>query len=494
MNFSRPDEKKICFHSGFRLLFMSAYEDDMEISLLPAGEDVEEGAGAAKWDSVIEQKSPEASAGASSALPASGFSPQLLQVVPSKSFQQVQKCGSVCMVLAAFATIAIISYYFIPRAARDLNIPLLSFSHLEYVDSHRIRMQWLAPASDGSRPLLLCTSQTTGSEVGASFENIGMDGTVTIGINSFDVYHAVWNASGYSSCRATVCILEDCGDWKPIRLSPVTPGITKVGFMSDNHDRPDMLDEFTQSLVDKGVSLIVHGGDCVQNNGRVMQQWAVDFLSGFNPTTAMFPYGRDAVPFAIVRGNHDGEYTLAQLMVWAGGMKNPWRTFKHGHIFFVLLDSNFGQDFQTIFLREALSSQEARDSAYRVVVFHKPPYTNAWPTYAGEEYYREHWVPVFEEMNVNLVLGGHTHYFEAGQQNNVWYVVAGGAGGGLDSGPAAGTLRYPFLSNLYRLHHVLMLEATDQALSCRAFPLGDPHFEQPFFEFQIPNARLPVAA
>src|SRR5690606_413668 len=66
------------------------------------------------------------------------------------------------------------------------------------------------------------------------------------------------------------------------------------------------------------------------------------------------------------------------------------------------------------------------------VTFHHAPYTSGFgvlymPT--NPHYIRTHWVPVFEELGVDLVLVGHEHLFERIIRNGVTYLVAGPAAG-----------------------------------------------------------------
>jgi hypothetical protein len=115
-------------------------------------------------------------------------------------------------------------------------------------------------------------------------------------------------------------------------------------------------------------------------------------------------------------------------------VQDEWFAFTFGNVRFFVLNSNCdakGCPRQTFWLREELGSKSSISAKFRIVLVHFPPFTELWDPkegYKGEPFIREHWVPLFEKFNVDLVVSGHTHAYERGVRNNVIYIVIGGSG------------------------------------------------------------------
>ena len=115
-----------------------------------------------------------------------------------------------------------------------------------------------------------------------------------------------------------------------------------------------------------------------------------------------------------------------------------WYQFQYGSVFVVVLNThapannqNPNRD-QLVYLTQALSSPQAQAADFRVVTFHQSPYTNATQhDTTGCESCRQWWVPVFEDYGVDLVISGHFHSYQRGEQNGVTYVIVAGGGSAL---------------------------------------------------------------
>lgn len=199
-----------------------------------------------------------------------------------------------------------------------------------------------------------------------------------------------------------------------------------------NDEQYQVFDQMKRNYLQDDVDFLVHVGDVHQGDGarydRIYFDVYSDLLKKFN--------------WFLSVGNHD-TYTdnaapyLDDFYLPANNPDSTERyySYRWANTYFVSLDSNLPRHKGTAqyeFLQEALESEEQKSALWTVVFFHHPPYCEYWPAWGGDEKIQEHWLPLFEEHGVDLVLNGHTHAYERGSLNGTTYVISGGGGGGLD--------------------------------------------------------------
>ena len=212
------------------------------------------------------------------------------------------------------------------------------------------------------------------------------------------------------------------------KLSFFVLGDSGVG----NDEQYEVFDRMKENYLQDDVDFLVHVGDVHQGDGarydRIYFDVYADLLKKFN--------------WFLSVGNHD-TYTdnaAPYLDDFYLPTNNPdsterYYSYRWANTYFISLDSNLPRHKGTPqyeFLQEALESEEQKSALWTVVFFHHPPYCEYWPAWGGDETIQEHWLPLFEEFGVDLVLNGHTHAYERGSLNNTTYVISGGGGGGLD--------------------------------------------------------------
>ena len=131
----------------------------------------------------------------------------------------------------------------------------------------------------------------------------------------------------------------------------------------------------------------------------------------------LFGYSHDVFsrkPLMPVPGNHDRQDGLgAQLYYDLFSLpKNGPRgvdpessyAFEYGNALFIMIDATSEVDAHTPWIEEKLANTKA---TWKFVMFHFPPYN-------FEEPYldiQQAWVPLFDKYHVDMVLGGHIHYY-----------------------------------------------------------------------------------
>jgi len=136
-----------------------------------------------------------------------------------------------------------------------------------------------------------------------------------------------------------------------------------------------------------------------------------------NEWDELFEYSKDVIskkPLMTVPGNHDNRLGLGSKMFRDmlsyptngpdGVPEGQTYSFTYKNTLFLMLDSTSPSDTQTEWIDEQLSNTTA---TWKIAIFHFPPYNFNAPYYNIQE----KWVPVFDKYHVDMVLGGHIHYY-----------------------------------------------------------------------------------
>jgi len=132
------------------------------------------------------------------------------------------------------------------------------------------------------------------------------------------------------------------------------------------------------------------------------------------------------IPFVYVRGNHDTRGILARRLPDYFPPRNGryYYALDDGPVHFIILDSGEDKpddapvyaglaDFdsyrerQAEWLRAEIESEAFREAAFRVVIFHIPPFGRGH----GAQEVTRLWNPILEQGEVDLVICGHLHRF-----------------------------------------------------------------------------------
>ncbi|QGY47295.1 metallophosphoesterase [Maribellus comscasis] len=131
----------------------------------------------------------------------------------------------------------------------------------------------------------------------------------------------------------------------------------------------------------------------------------------------LFAYSEDIIsqrPFMNVPGNHDNRLGLGAKMYrdmfsYPGNgpddvNQEQTYAFTYKNSLFLMIDATSPVEKQTTWIENQLKNS---DAIWKFAVFHFPPYN--W-----EEPYldiQKEWVPVFDKYHVDMVFGGHIHYY-----------------------------------------------------------------------------------
>lgn len=143
------------------------------------------------------------------------------------------------------------------------------------------------------------------------------------------------------------------------------------------------------------------GGDLTNHDN----EWG-DFLGA---ATGVF----SQIPMMPAKGNHDGNLFLDFLALPDNGPQGVigscFYSFDYGDAHFMVLDtSNVITDTVKQWLQRDLQNT---DKTWKLAIFHHPPYQNFDDNKTIDDALREHWVPILEQNQVDMVFVGHQHVY-----------------------------------------------------------------------------------
>lgn len=237
-----------------------------------------------------------------------------------------------------------------------------------------------------------------------------------------------------------------------------------IAWLSDNQHGWRTFRQLVPAFAEVHPDLVMITGDIVQR-GPELREWQTEWFSplsigGLAQTTAI----------GVARGNHDGDGALAHVYAPLPG-NGHWYAFTRRGVRFIVLDTEADAGRvpeQLAWLAGELGGSDAKDAAFRVVCFHKAPFSNRWDSakskYDGEHWVRERLVPMFADGHVDLVIAGHAHTYQRMDVDGVRYLVIGGAGGRLDRYK---TGKWPMDKDFVG-HHWAHMEVSDGASGTHA--------------------------
>jgi predicted phosphodiesterase len=138
--------------------------------------------------------------------------------------------------------------------------------------------------------------------------------------------------------------------------------------------------------------------------------------------------GPASVPYYVAWGNHDIQNGNAMDFVDHPKEEGNF-SFDYSGCHFICIVDDYKRDYSWM---ESDLQQAVAGGARHIFLFvHRPPYCERWID--GEEEFRERLVPLLEQYGVDACFSGHTHEYERGHLNNVYYCITGG-GSWLDIG------------------------------------------------------------
>jgi len=205
--------------------------------------------------------------------------------------------------------------------------------------------------------------------------------------------------------------------------APATERSFRFAVYGDSRHNVDNHAAVVQGVINSDPEFVLHTGDFIDSGNY--EEWGPQF---FDPAHDLLIN----TPMFSIKGDHEYDYYHDFFSL---PNNERWYAFTYGNVRFIGLhlmvrerDYEPGSD-QYEWLVSELESPEYASATWHVAFFHHPPYTALTSRNDTEEVVT-HYVPLFEQYGVDLVLNGHSHLYERYFQNGVYYAVTGGGGAG----------------------------------------------------------------
>ena len=307
----------------------------------------------------------------------------------------------------------------------DGNAEFLTLPYLQNVKTDGITIMWELDALVGA---------TVEYGLDTSYGGLA-DATVEASGFSTYIYKTV--LTGLSAGRTyhyRVLLGASAGEDRLFRTAPQGEVSFSFGVWSDSQGTnrgaypPDPL-EPTKSMMAhmaaQGVDFGLTAGDLAENGASY-----ADTRDFYLDRVAKF-LGQSA-PWFNAWGNHDsGNSAVLRKFADMPSKDRPGfgpgfgsYSFDYAGCHFVCIDYITAQSDILNWLEGDLQSAAARDARFTFVTVHVPPYCELWID--GDSWYRANLVPLLERYEVDVCFSGHTHEYERGLRNGVFYCVTGG--------------------------------------------------------------------
>ncbi|MFO0564096.1 MAG: metallophosphoesterase family protein [Polyangiaceae bacterium] len=284
----------------------------------------------------------------------------------------------------------------------------------------------------------------------------------------------------------------------------------KFALVGDSRSGADIFAQIQEKLSGEGVDFEVFSGDFVDNpQNQTHWEALFDGKSGSFTTQQMLA----SRPLMPVNGNHDnltayyvGQFALPQEQSTGElAQGEEWYSFDYGNAHFLMLDSEATDlSAQVDFMRADMKKVDRQKTPWVFAVFHTTPYTCGSTHKSDSDEPRAKWQPVFDELEVDMVLTGHVHNYQRTvpirgfkpgttdgapaqatangvpvKGSGTLYVVSGGASGDLYGVDPPASCYFSQVTE--KVHHYVVIEIEGKTLRYKALRLDGTELDK--FEY-----------
>lgn len=207
---------------------------------------------------------------------------------------------------------------------------------------------------------------------------------------------------------------------KPYKFNTLVVQKTAFSFdvVNDIHENNELLNLLLGNVKSDNVDFVIYNGDMVSSfNSR--EKIIKGFLS---ESVRMFA---TEIPFYYARGNHETRWLHANefMNYFPTPTGLPYYTFQQGNTFFIMLDSGEDKPDSDIeysglsaydeyrgveqeWLKGVVKTEAFKNAAFKVVIMHICPILDTWH---GAMQINKLFVPILNEVGIDLMLCGHKH-------------------------------------------------------------------------------------
>ncbi|AQT67888.1 putative exopolysaccharide biosynthesis protein [Anaerohalosphaera lusitana] len=253
-----------------------------------------------------------------------------------------------------------------------------------------------------------------------SYGNSAVCSNETSGAGSYIYKAEIGGLEADTTYHFRVTAGEETLEDQTFTTAPIGFANFSFGVWSDSQGSSSATIPMMQHMAASGVDFGVACGDMAENGGNYGSVKAY-FLD------RVVKYLGSVVPFTVAWGNHDN-YGNAMIKKYTDAGPGNY-SFDYAGCHFICIDDAYRSNYSWI--ENDLQAAVADNARYIFVFVHRPPYCERWID--GDSAFRTYLVPLFEQYGVDACFSGHTHEYERGFSNGVYYCITGG-GSWLDHG------------------------------------------------------------
>ncbi len=256
------------------------------------------------------------------------------------------------------------------------------------------------------------------------------------------------------------------GKGKKISKSSFTtaanPGTSfKFAVQGDSRSNPKIFAKVVKGMAGHNPRFALYTGDIAYDSDY--KTWKKDFFIKEQRKFAA------SVPFFNAVGNHEGWKQNTKAFTQApesDSGKQDYYSFEYGDLFVLVLNTEAALNFGKGQLKFAVESLKKTKRKWKIVVFHIPAYCGGG--HGESKTMKKITKEIFEPLGVDIVLSGHSHFYQRNYVNGVYHIIMAGGGA-----PLYKPKKAKYTQKSVRKHHFGIFDVSPDTLQLNVYDLKD---------------------
>ncbi len=231
-------------------------------------------------------------------------------------------------------------------------------------------------------------------------------------------------------------------------------------------------------------------GDLV-THGDYESDWRDEF---FNPSYHNIMTMLANLPYQSCMGNHEQSGMLFQKYFPYPFIARRYWSFDYGPAHFVIVDQYTSYSTGSAQLNWIANDLSASAKPWKLICLHEPGWSAGG--HGNNLSVQNYLQPLCEQYNVQIVFGGHNHYYARAEVNEVFHITTGGGGAPLYTPNQS----YPHIITTAQVHHYCKIEIDNDWMSFAAIDQEGTVFDSFFLNqygiellnVEISSSYIPV--
>ncbi|VAX25413.1 hypothetical protein MNBD_IGNAVI01-1824 [hydrothermal vent metagenome] len=292
------------------------------------------------------------------------------------------------------------------------------------------------------------------------------DGNVTTTEYGTDHQHAYIFQDLTPRTKYYYRVTVDSSEYKGAFYSAPDENIDSLKFLvyGDNRSYPEKHNLVAKQIIDLYTSdpgyhsIIMNVGDMV-SNGESEEDWDTQF---FDPAYTSIQELFGSMGLQAARGNHEGNGILFKKYYPYPYVSNFYWSFDYGPAHFTIIDQYSTYSTGSAQYNWIKNDLETSNKRWKFIILHAPGWSAGG--HSNSSNVQNYIQPLCEQNNVQIVFGGHNHYYARAVVNGITHITTGGGGAPLyDADP-----NYPNIVVTSKTNHFCRINITGENLDFKA--------------------------